>query len=68
MDGSVIGISIGIVINIAVTSFAAGKLYQKVNSMSDDINKFNKHQENTNNCVSNLSQRVSRIEGKMEIK
>ena len=66
MDGPTIGILIGIVVNIAVSAFGAGKLYQKVGDLSFRIGKLEKKLENTDTHLDNLSERVAKMEGKLE--
>ncbi|GEM_PF-4045890 len=66
MDGTTISILIAIVVNIVISAFSAGKLYQKVGDLSSRINKMEGKLENTDNHIDILSERIAKLEGRLE--
>jgi len=66
MDGSTIGIFAFLAVNLLVSAFGAGKLYQKVGDLSNRISKLEKKLENTDSHLDNLAERVARLEGRLE--
>jgi len=63
-----IGIFVFLSANILVSAFGAGKLYQKINDLSNRITKLEKKLENTDTHLDNLAERVARLEGRLEAK
>lgn len=66
MDISVVGIFSVLVINILVSAFCAGKLYQKVCDLSSEIGRLRDKFKNIDSHIDDLSKKVSRIEGLLE--
>lgn len=68
MDGASAGVIVAISVNILVTIFGAGRLYQKVNDLMNHISHLEKRFDKADSCVDELSRKVARIEGMMEVK
>lgn len=65
MDSSTTGIIIAIGINIIITAFSAGKLWQKVNDLCHRVDRLEKKVDNTDTHLDNLSDRISNLEGRI---
>ena len=66
MDSSAIGIIIAIVVNIGVSAFGAGKLWQKVADLCKRVTRLDKRLENTDTHLDRLAGKVGRVEGMLE--
>jgi len=68
MDGATVGILIAIVLNVIISAFGAGKLYQKVDDLCKRVTNLEKRVENTDSHLDNLAERLAKLEGKLEEK
>ena len=66
MDSSAMGIIIAIVVNIGVSAFGAGKLWQKVADLCKWFTRLEKGMENTDAHLDRLAEKVGRVEGMLE--
>lgn len=64
MDGAT-GIAVVLGLNLLVTVFSAGKLYQKVGDLSKHIDGLEKKFENIDSHLDHIIERVAKIEGKL---
>jgi len=65
MDPAIMAAIVVIVINVIITIFCAGKLYQKVGDFEKAMNKLERKVDNTDTHLDKLTERIATMEGKI---